>query len=732
MLTIEYQLERSTSSSPIVFPSSVVRIPTAYLFDLFPSFKMVGKVISLSFLSLLLSPSVIATPLSVYSSYTPTSHAVHEERADSSGKWTKRDRVHPDSVLPMRIGLTFSNLDKAHDALMEISNPRSENFGKHWTPEEVIDALQPSKETTQAVRDWLTSNGISDSRITHSDNRGWFAFDATNEEAERLLYTQFYEFEHGDSGNIQPACDRYHIPAKLQKHIDYITPGVKLSAPESLRDGMKKKRSMMNRSSVVSRWAKKASRLESRGIYQGDGPRPFTPGMPLVKNASHLATCDSAVTPACVAALYDIPKAGNDPSPNNSLGIYEALNQFYVQSDLDAFYENLTATNVTNMIPAGTHPIINSVDGGNASSTNVSQAGGEAELDFELAFPIVYPQTVTVYAADDSFSYNTFLDAIDGSYCTYSAYGITGDGIDDPVIPGPGYPNPLQCGTYAPTNVVSVSYGGSEAFESIAYQKRQCNEFMKLGLQGVSVMFASGDSGVANGGCLGSEGNIFGPGWPVTCPYVTAVGATQINSGASVFDPESAANAAPGNVNSPYSSAGGFSNVYPIPEWQQDAISTYFSEHPPSYPYYSSIANSSGTITDPSQSLNVTTDLNTNGTGIYNRAGRGIPDVSANGQNIAVFIGGVAGTEGGTSASSPIFSSIINRIVEERIKAGKGPLGFLNPSLYANPSMFNDITDGTNPGCGTLGFSAAEGWDPVTGLGTPSYPKMLEYFMSLP
>jgi hypothetical protein len=34
--------------------------------------------------------------------------------------------------------------------------------------------------------------------------------------------------------------------------------------------------------------------------------------------------------------------------------------------------------------------------------------------------------------------------------------------------------------------------------------------------------------------------------------------------------------------------------------------------------------------------------------------------------------------------------------------------------------MLNDITNGTNPGCGTAGFSAARGWDPVTGLGTPA------------
>jgi tripeptidyl-peptidase-1 len=39
--------------------------------------------------------------------------------------------------------------------------------------------------------------------------------------------------------------------------------------------------------------------------------------------------------------------------------------------------------------------------------------------------------------------------------------------------------------------------------------------------------------------------------------------------------------------------------------------------------------------------------------------------------------------------------------------------------------------NGSNPGCGTDGFYAVKGWDPVTGLGTPNYPKMLRLFMGL-
>ena len=49
-------------------------------------------------------------------------------------------------------------------------------------------------------------------------------------------------------------------------------------------------------------------------------------------------------------------------------------------------------------------------------------------------------------------------------YCTYSAFGETGDDTTlDPIYPNTvpdDYTGQLQCGVYKPTNMISVSYGG--------------------------------------------------------------------------------------------------------------------------------------------------------------------------------------------------------------------------------------------------------------------------------
>lgn len=74
----------------------------------------------------------------------------------------------------------------------------------------------PKPETVESVRDWLVQFGISLERLTHSDNKGFIAFDATVEEADALLATEFRSFEHVATGHVSFGCDRYVLLVNLQ------------------------------------------------------------------------------------------------------------------------------------------------------------------------------------------------------------------------------------------------------------------------------------------------------------------------------------------------------------------------------------------------------------------------------------------------------------------------------------------------------------------------------------
>jgi tripeptidyl-peptidase I len=129
---------------------------------------------------------------------------------------------------------------------------------------------------------------------------------------------------------------------------------------------------------------------------------------------------------------------------------------------------------------------------------------------------------------------------------------------------------------------------------------------------------------------------------------VTSVGATTYS------DSESAATL----------SAGGFSNFFASPLYQVAQTAAY------------------------------KTSIGTTYAGRYNPAGRGYPDVAAQGERIAIVHNREGKLIEGTSASAPIFASVIALINDRLVSRGRSTLGFLNPWLYANPQAFNDIARG--------------------------------------
>jgi tripeptidyl-peptidase-1 len=76
-----------------------------------------------------------------------------------------------------------------------------------------------------------------------------------------------------------------------------------------------------------------------------------------------------------------------------------------------------------------------------------------------------------------------------------------------------------------------------------------------------------------------------------------------------------------------------------------------------------------------------------------------------------------------------IAAGIISLLNDYLLSEGEKPLGFLNPWLYGRGLKgLNDITSGSNPGCGTDGFTAIAGWDPVR---PPNHSSLHFYWLIL-
>ncbi|CAK7264273.1 hypothetical protein SEPCBS119000_000904 [Sporothrix epigloea] len=655
----------------------------------------------------------------------PDTHALHERQPLSwASRWQRTKRAAPDAILPMRIGLKQRNVDEGHDRLMTLSDPKSPDYGKHMSAEEVIAFFAPHRTTVEVVVDWLTSAGIHIDRISQSANKQWIQFDATVSEAEELLMTEYHIYEHTASGDNDLAVEDYHIPHQVREHIDYVTPGIRLR--RDLGNDQKKQRRQQHenedrRRSLHSPYME----TEVLGSFSTDMIMRFPP--------MNLTNCNLFVTPECIRHLYGIP-LGSTAYSGNEMGIFETLSDHYSKADLDLAFKSFSS-----FIPNGTYPIPRLIDGATADTVQLF-SGGESGLDFQSAIPLIYPQNTVLFQVDDVHTevaeethnttyrgfFNTFFDAIDGSYCSFEAFGEKGNCVKpeclDPVYPDPvtrGYNGTLQCGVYKPTNVISISYSYSEVDLPAYYVKRQCLEVMKLGLQGVTVVMSSGDAGVGSfpgdgfeGTGCGGDGQVFYPQGLSVCPYVLAVGSTVM---------QAAEPASPGKI-PPYTersteffaSGGGFSNYFPTPNWQVQAVRDYFEHTELNFTGYHHMGNQS---------------FSDAGDGVYHIGGRGYPDVSAIGDRFVLTLQGRWVPGRGTSLSAPIWGAVLTLINEHRLANGMRTLGFVTPALYAYPEVLNDVTVGSNPGCGSPGFTAGKGWDPVSGLGTPNFPKMLDLFM---
>jgi len=368
---------------------------------------------------------------------------------------------------------------------------------------------------------------------------------------------------------------------------------------------------------------------------------------PFFRSGSQARSNDSpkALKPADLYVYYTVTEAKSAVYPSSQAPVQFGANYFNY-TDLQAFEKAY--------VPAIVGQTVNQVYGVNTDT----KTSLEANLDVQYIIAMGNNVNTSVYIQPCGA-----LQSIVNCFLDYTY--VVGNQTTPPLVHSISY----------------GEYGGSYDNNTV---QRLNQQFMKMGLRGISILLASGDNGVGcNKDCSSFEFDF------PSSPYITMVGATYFDSNT-------------GLERGATLSSGGFSLDYYRPSYQDAAVNGYF--------------NSGVQLPKPS---------------MYYRNGRAYPDVAAAGENLVIIVNGKTEHVSGTSCSAPIFAGLVSLLNNQRFQSGKASLGFLNPWLYQNPGMFNPLNTGNNQycppgsGCCCSGFNGANGWDPVTGLGSPNYAKML-------
>jgi kumamolisin len=247
----------------------------------------------------------------------------------------------------------------------------------------------------------------------------------------------------------------------------------------------------------------------------------------------------------------------------------------------------------------------------------------------------------------------------------------------------------IQDKTHDP-GVISVSWGAPEDTDIWTDQAMtQMNEtFKEAALLGITICIAAGDDGSSDADMDGHAHADF----PASSPYVLAVGGTTIPTKGGT-GPDIVWKEGDGlRADNGGSTGGGVSAKFDRPPWQEGI--TIASVNP-------------GAI-----------------------VGRCVPDVAANADWNAspylLVVDGKAQGNGGTSAASPLWASLVTLVNQAR-GAGKR-IGYLTPMLYqggAGSAGCTDITSGDNVTAAVGGYRAGSGYDAVSGWGTPNGKQLL-------
>jgi subtilase family serine protease len=582
---------------------------------------------------------------------------------------TKSATVDADKTLSVRVFLAPNGgADGLAKAALAVSTPGSSSYGKFLTADQFHATYAPSAGAEQSVRTFLTSQGLT---VTGTAPfRRYVTAKGTVAQLDQAFGVTLKGFSHLGQKVVAPTTAAL-LPAKVAASVLTI-------------DGLDTTQVKMSRHAAPStqppagfRNAKPCSKYY--GQVAANKQADFKTPLPKFKDTT-LSYAPCGYTGPQYRAAYE--GGSSLTGTGATVAITDAYRWQLIASDADKYATqhgdgSYAPGQLTENLPAGYN---------NEEACDPSGWSGEETLDVEAVHAMAPGANIRYYASSSCFD-DDFLDTL---------ARVADEGV---------------------AQVVSNSWGDAGEVTSSDAITAYETVFQQSALQGISVLFSSGDNGdeLANTGLKQAD-------YPATEPFVTAVGGTATGIGADgsrVFDTgwgtrtyslaKDDKSWTPGGYL--YGAGGGVSTLFNQPSYQRGVVAPQLA------------------------------------------GGRAVPDVAMDADpqtgmlvgQTQQFSDGTYYSEyriGGTSLASPLLAGMTALAVQNN--QGRG-FGLLNPVIYKRSSLVDDVLPVKAPDWGVVrvnylngengddGLSyivrtfgqdsslpVSKGWDQVTGRGVPN------------
>jgi tripeptidyl-peptidase-1 len=183
---------------------------------------------------------------------------------------------------------------------MDISSPSSPNYGQHLKRHELKDLIKPRAESSSTVLSWLEQSGV-EARDIHNDGE-WINFNAPIKRAEKMMGTTFKTYRSNVRRDVTKVRSlSYSVPKEIRSHIDMIHP--------------------------ITRF----------GQLHAERNHVLTQGAAVSAAAPVNASCNTVVTPECLANLYNFADYKVKPYADVTIGVNGFLEEYARYSDFEQF-----------------------------------------------------------------------------------------------------------------------------------------------------------------------------------------------------------------------------------------------------------------------------------------------------------------------------------------------------------------------------------------------------------